>query len=106
MFGIVGLALITFAARLLHLQPGAISLLYLIVVVFVSLRAGFVSSCRCFPGGSCLFALLLSSAVLSGRNEEPAGYRGDCCFPDHGLGDYRNGGPSAQVDGSPAHLTI
>jgi signal transduction histidine kinase len=43
-FGMVGLALITFAARLLNLQPGAISLLYLIVVVFVSLRAGFVSS--------------------------------------------------------------
>jgi signal transduction histidine kinase len=43
-FGIVGLALITFAAGVLHLQPGAISLLYLIVVVFVSLRAGFVSS--------------------------------------------------------------
>jgi signal transduction histidine kinase len=44
LLGIVGLASITFAARLLHLQPGAISLLYLIVVVFVSLRAGFVSS--------------------------------------------------------------
>src|ERR1700719_4525883 len=43
-FGIVGLAFITFAARLLHLQPGAISLLYLIVVVFVSLRAGCASS--------------------------------------------------------------
>src|ERR1700719_3037123 len=43
-FGMIGLALITFAARWLHLQPGAISLLYLIVVVFVSLRAGFVSS--------------------------------------------------------------
>ena len=43
-FGIAGLALITWAAVLLHLQPGAISLLYLIVVVFVSLRAGFVSS--------------------------------------------------------------
>jgi signal transduction histidine kinase len=43
-FGIAGLALITFAAIVLHLQPGAISLLYLIVVVFVSLRAGFVSS--------------------------------------------------------------
>jgi signal transduction histidine kinase len=43
-FGILGLALITFAAIRLHLQPGAISLLYLIVVVFVSLRAGFVSS--------------------------------------------------------------
>jgi signal transduction histidine kinase len=42
--GIAGLALMTFAALLLHLQPGAISLLYLIVVVFVSLRAGFVSS--------------------------------------------------------------
>lgn len=43
-FGMVGLALITFAARLLGLQPGAISLLYLIVVVFVSVRAGFASS--------------------------------------------------------------
>jgi signal transduction histidine kinase len=44
LLGIIGLALITFVAVLLHLQPGAISLLYLIVVVFVSLRAGFVSS--------------------------------------------------------------
>jgi signal transduction histidine kinase len=44
LLGITGLASITFAAVLLHLQPGAISLLYLIVVVFVSLRAGFVSS--------------------------------------------------------------
>ena len=44
LFGIIGLALITLAAVRLHLQPGAISLLYLIVVVFVSLRAGFVSS--------------------------------------------------------------
>jgi signal transduction histidine kinase len=42
--GIIGLALISFAAVPLHLQPGAISLLYLIVVVFVSLRAGFVAS--------------------------------------------------------------
>jgi signal transduction histidine kinase len=44
LFGIIGLASITLAAVPLHLQPGAISLLYLIVVVFVSLRAGFVSS--------------------------------------------------------------
>jgi signal transduction histidine kinase len=44
LFGLIGLALITFAAVRLHLQPGTISLLYLIVVVFVSLRAGFVSS--------------------------------------------------------------
>src|ERR1700693_4900837 len=44
LFGIIGLALITFAAVGLHLQPGAISLLYLIVVVFVSLRTGFASS--------------------------------------------------------------
>jgi signal transduction histidine kinase len=42
--GIIGLAAITFAAVGLRLQPGAISLLYLIVVVFVSLRAGIVSS--------------------------------------------------------------
>jgi signal transduction histidine kinase len=44
LFGIIGLAAITFAAVWFHLQPGAISLLYLIVVVFVFLRAGFVSS--------------------------------------------------------------
>ena len=44
LLGITGLALITLAARLLGLQPGAISLLYLIVVVFVSLRTGFTSS--------------------------------------------------------------
>jgi signal transduction histidine kinase len=44
LLGLVGLALITLAAVRLHLQPGAISLLYLIVVVFVSVRAGLVSS--------------------------------------------------------------
>jgi signal transduction histidine kinase len=44
LFGIVALALITFAAVPLQLQPGSISLLYLVVVVFVSLRAGFASS--------------------------------------------------------------
>jgi signal transduction histidine kinase len=44
LLGLAGLAFITFVAIELHLQPGAISLLYLIVVVFVSLRAGFVSS--------------------------------------------------------------
>ena len=43
-FGVIGLAGITFAAFRLHLQPGSISLLYLIVIVFVSVRAGFVSS--------------------------------------------------------------
>src|ERR1700722_18533382 len=42
--GNAGLALVTFAAIPLHLQPGAVSLLYLIVVVFVSQRAGLVSS--------------------------------------------------------------
>src|ERR1700676_4520326 len=42
--GLIGLALISIAAGEVPLQPGAISLLYLIVVVFVSLRAGFVSS--------------------------------------------------------------
>ena len=44
LLGIIGLALITFAARLLDLQPGAISLLFLIAIVFVALRAGFVTS--------------------------------------------------------------
>ena len=42
LLGVTGLALITFAAVRLHLQPGAMSLLYLIVVVFISLRAGLV----------------------------------------------------------------
>src|SRR5260370_7467456 len=42
--GVAGLLLITFAAVRLGLQPGAVSLLYLIAVVFVSLRAGLVSS--------------------------------------------------------------
>jgi signal transduction histidine kinase len=44
LFGCIGLAAITFVAVRFHLQPGALSLLYLIVVVFVSLRAGFVAS--------------------------------------------------------------
>src|SRR3984893_17002316 len=42
--GVIGLGLITLAAARLNLQPGTVSLLYLIVVVFVSLRTGFVSS--------------------------------------------------------------
>ena len=42
--GVAGLVLITFAALRLGLQPGAVSLLYLIAVVFVSLRAGLVAS--------------------------------------------------------------
>jgi len=44
LFGIIGLAFITLAAVRLNLQPGTVSLLYLIAVVFVSLRSGFVSS--------------------------------------------------------------
>jgi signal transduction histidine kinase len=44
LFGVIGLGLITFAALWLNLQPGTVSLLYLIAVVFVSLRTGFVSS--------------------------------------------------------------
>jgi signal transduction histidine kinase len=42
--GVLGLTLITVGARLLALQPGAVSLLYLIVVVFASLRVGFITS--------------------------------------------------------------
>jgi signal transduction histidine kinase len=42
--GVIGLLLITLAAVRLDLQPGAVSLLYLIAVVFVSLRAGLLSS--------------------------------------------------------------
>jgi PAS domain S-box-containing protein len=53
LFGIIGVALITFAAVQIHgvgtlpspgVGPGTISLLYLIVIVFVSRRAGFVPS--------------------------------------------------------------
>lgn len=42
--GVAGLLLITLVAVRLGLQPGAVSLLYLIAVVFVSVRAGFLSS--------------------------------------------------------------
>lgn len=42
--GVAGLLLITLGAVRLALQPGAVSLLFLITVVFVSLRAGFLSS--------------------------------------------------------------
>ena len=42
--GGAGLLIITFVAVRFDLQPGAVSLLYLIAVVFVSLRAGFLSS--------------------------------------------------------------
>ena len=44
LFGVIVLGLITFAALRLNLQPGTVSLLYLIAVVFVSLRTGFVCS--------------------------------------------------------------
>jgi K+-sensing histidine kinase KdpD len=53
LFGITGLALITFAAVQFHVRerplpasvgPGTNSLLYLIIIVFVSLSAGFVCS--------------------------------------------------------------
>src|SRR5882757_2685386 len=44
LFGMAGLTVITFVALRLKLQPGATSLLYLIIVVFMSLRAGFVPS--------------------------------------------------------------
>jgi signal transduction histidine kinase len=43
-FGVAGLTAITLLALRLNLQPGATSLLYLIVVVFMSLRAGLVAS--------------------------------------------------------------
>jgi PAS domain S-box-containing protein len=53
LFGVIGVAMITFVAVRFHIQtlppsasigPGTISLLYLIIIVFVSHRAGFVSS--------------------------------------------------------------
>jgi len=50
-----------------HLQPGAISLLYLIVVVFVSLRAGFVSSIAVsLIAGFCLHYYFLPLFSSSG----------------------------------------
>ena len=42
--GIAGLLLITLTARRLHLQPGSTSLIYLVVIVLVSLQAGFLAS--------------------------------------------------------------
>ena len=66
--GILGLGLITFAAVRLPLQPGAVSLLYLIVVVFVSLRAGFVSSIAVsLIAVVCLHHYFLPLVSLSGR---------------------------------------
>jgi len=67
--GILALALITLAAMRFHVQefpprasigPGTVSLLYLIVVVFVSLRAGFVFSVV----ASLIAAFCLSYFVL------------------------------------------
>jgi len=73
--GILGLTLITVAAVRLQLQPGAISLLYLIVVVFVSLSAGLVSSIAVsLVAVVCLhyyFLPLFSPAVLVSGVEDP-----------------------------------
>jgi signal transduction histidine kinase len=44
LYGAAGLAVITLAALKAKLQPGSISLLYLMVVVFVSVRGAFVAS--------------------------------------------------------------
>jgi signal transduction histidine kinase len=68
LFGIIGLALITFAAVLLGLQPGSISLLFLIVIVFVSLRAGFVTSLLVsFAAVGCLHYYFLPLLSPTGR---------------------------------------
>jgi K+-sensing histidine kinase KdpD len=61
LFGFIGVALITYAAVLVHIGtrpsmgigPGTISLLYLIAIVFVSLKGGFLAS-----GAVTLFAVL------------------------------------------------
>src|SRR5260370_38303465 len=44
LIGVISLAVITFIAFRLHLQPGSGSLVFLIVVVFVFLRTGIVSA--------------------------------------------------------------
>src|SRR5450755_3917169 len=68
LLGLFGLALITLAAVPLHLQPGAISLLYLIVVVFVSLRAAFVFSVAVsLAAVCCLYYYFLPLLSPSGR---------------------------------------
>jgi signal transduction histidine kinase len=58
--GILGLTIITLAAFQLNLQPGATSLIYLIVVVFVSLKGGLVSSVAV----SCLAVVCLNYFFL------------------------------------------
>jgi signal transduction histidine kinase len=65
--GILGLALITLTATRLNLQPGAISLLYLIVVVFISLRGGLGSSVAVsLIAVLCLNYFFLSQSSSSG----------------------------------------
>jgi hypothetical protein len=85
LYGILVLALITFTAVGFHVHespprtsigPGTISLLYLIVVVFVSLRAGFIFSVA-VPDSGLLPELFLSSPVLGATSEEPSGH----CLP-------------------------
>jgi signal transduction histidine kinase len=68
--GLIGLALITVAVIRLNLQPGAISLLYLIVVVFVSLKGGLVSSVAfSLVAVFCLYYFFLSQIFSpGGRN--------------------------------------
>ena len=105
MFGLLGLAVITFVALRLDLQPGATSLLYLIVVVFVSLRAGFISSL-----GVSLMAVVGLNFVFilkfSSPGPESAGHSGNRCLLNHGLGNRRNGGAGAEVDGSAAQPAV
>src|ERR1700724_3840328 len=73
LLGLLGLALITYAAVLLHLQPGAISLLYLIVVVFVSLGAGFISSFAVsLVAVVCLHYYFLPLFLPAGTTNPPA----------------------------------
>lgn len=58
--GVAGLLLITLAAVRLNLQPGSVSLLFLIAVVFVSLRAGLAAS----VGVSLIAVILLEYFFL------------------------------------------
>jgi len=96
--GVAGLVLITFAAVRLDLQPGAVSLLYLIAVVFVSLRAGIVSSIAVSFVAVFLLQYYFVPLFSPPGIEESSRRGGKPCFPGHRLGDLRDGFPRPKSD--------
>src|SRR5437588_2453249 len=61
---------------------------------------------RCFLDRGVLLELLFSSAVFVTRNKEPSSHRGNSYVLDYRLGNYRDGGPSAQIDRGAAQFAI